>query len=371
MDTFAFIIHPIDPKRDVSRKYPLLGKIFNERQIDFFSTFFPPVYISEIEGIRSEATGKEIKGWFIACPYTPRRMMELPEQMVYRKIIQTGRLAEKLGAQMLGLGAFTSVVGDAGITIANALDVPVTTGDSYTVMVAVDALREAARIMDIPFHSATVAVVGATGAIGQVCAELLADEVACLHLIGRRMDKLEEVRDRLKSGGEPSRGVRPKAEISVSTKMDALASAQLILTVTSAVHDVIRPEFLQPGSVVCDVARPRDVSAMVARARDDILVIDGGMVDVPGSVDFHFNFGFPPGKAYACMAETIALALEGCFEDYTLGKHLTRERVEEISGICKKHGFRLSGFRSFEKEVTDEQIEIVRRNARKARSASK
>ncbi|MFN8426871.1 MAG: hypothetical protein U0X93_18905, partial [Anaerolineales bacterium] len=115
---------------------------------------------------------------------------------------------------------------------------------------------------------------------------------------------------------------------------------------------------------------PRDVSAMVARARDDILVIDGGMVDVPGSVDFHFNFGFPPGKAYACMAETIALALEGRFEDYTLGKHLTRARVEEISAICKKHGFRMSGFRSFEKEVTDEQIEIVRRNARTTRSAT-
>ncbi|MFN8388587.1 MAG: hypothetical protein U0V48_19675, partial [Anaerolineales bacterium] len=272
MDTFAFIIHPIDPKRDVSRKYPFLGKVLNEQQIDFFSTFFPPVYISEIEGIKSESTGKEIKGWFIACPYTPKRMMELPEKMVYRKIIQTGRLAEKLGAQILGLGAFTSVVGDAGVTIASALDVPVTTGDSYTVMVAVDALREAARIMDIPLHSATAAVVGATGAIGQVCAELLADEVACLHLIGRRMDKLEELRDRLNVGS--------RAEICVSTTMDALASAQLILTVTSAVHDVIRPEFLQPGSVVCDVARPRDVSAMVARARDDILVIDGGMVDV-------------------------------------------------------------------------------------------
>ena len=38
------------------------------------------------------------------------------------------------------------------ITIANALDVPVTTGDSYTVTVAVDAIREAANVMDIPFE---------------------------------------------------------------------------------------------------------------------------------------------------------------------------------------------------------------------------
>src|SRR5512139_2607446 len=359
MDTFAFIIHPIDPKRDVSRKFPLLGRLLNESQIDFFSTFFPPVFISEIEGITSQATGKEIKGWFIACPYTPRRMMELPERRVYRKIIQTGRLAEKLGAQILGLGAFTSVVGDAGVTIANALDVPVTTGDSYTVTVAVDAIREAACEMDIPLGTATAAVVGATGAIGQVCAELLAEDVERLYLVGRREAALEELRDRLK--------VCSKAELLISTRMDSLAQAQLILTVTSSIQDVIQPGHLQPGSVVCDVARPRDVSAMVAAARDDILVIDGGMVDVPGPVDFHFNFGFPPGKAYACMAETIALALEGRFEDYTLGKHLTLARVEEIDRIAKRHGFRLSGFRSFEQEVTAQQIETVRQNAVKSR----
>ena len=356
MDTFAFIIHPIDPKRDVSRKFPLLGRVLNERQIDFFSTFFPPIYISEIEGITSASTGKQVKGWFIAAPYTPRRMLELPERVVYRKIIQTGHMAERLGARILGLGAFTSVIGDAGVTIAGSLDVPVTTGDAYTISIAVQAVCEAARLMDIPLHNATAAVVGATGTIGRVCAELLAEDVARLYLIGRREETLVDLREQLSS---PDR-----SELIVSTKMDVLAKAQLILTVTSAVHDVIQPEHLLPGSVVCDVARPRDVSAMVAAARDDILVIDGGVVDVPGPVDFNFNFGFPPGKSYACMAETIALTLEGRFEDYTLGKHITRERVDEITALAEKHGFRLSGFRSFEREVTLQQIEAVRQNAR-------
>ena len=360
MDSFAFIIHPIDPKRDVSRKYPFLGKVLSEKQIDFFSTFFPPVYISEIEGITSQATGKQIKGWFLACPYTPRRMMQLPERTVYRKIIQTGHAAEKLGANILGLGAFTSVIGDAGVTIANGLNIPVTTGDSYTVMMAVQAIREAAKVMDIRMADATVAVVGATGSIGRVCAELIAGEAARTLLIARDEQKLEALRDRLK--------VQARSELCISTKMDVLKEAQLILTVTSAVHDVIQPEHLQPGSVVCDVARPRDVSAMVAAVRDDILVIDGGMVDVPGPVNFHFNFGFPEGKAYACMAETIALALEGRFEDYTVGKDFTLSRVKEITAIAEKHGFRMSGFRSFEREVTEEQIEAVRRNARRGRA---
>jgi fatty aldehyde-generating acyl-ACP reductase len=359
MDSFAFIIHPIDPKRDVSRKFPFLGRVLSERQIDFFSTFFPPVYLSEIEGITSQATGKTIKGWFLACPYTPKRMLQLPERTVYRKIVQTGHMAEKLGADILGLGAFTSVIGDAGVTIANSLEIPVTTGDSYTVAMAVQAIREAAVVMDIKMQDATVAIVGATGAIGRVCAELVAGEAARTLLVARDEKKLEALRDRLK--------VHARSELVISTKMDVLKDAQLILTVTSAIHDVIRPEHLQPGSVVCDVARPRDVSAMVAAARDDILVIDGGMVDVPGPVNFHFNFGFPDGKAYACMAETIALALEGRFEDYTVGKEITLERVKDITSIAERHGFRMSGFRSFEREITEKQIEAVRHNARQAR----
>ena len=193
MDSFAFIIHPIDPKRDVSRKFPILGRVLTEGQINFFSTFFPPVYISEIEGITSKASGKQVRGWLIACPYTPQRMLDLPVQTVYRKIVQTGHMAEKLGAQILGLGAFTSVVGDAGVTIARELAVPVTTGDAYTVSIAVQALRAAADIMNISLENATAAVVGATGAIGRVCAEMLAADVGRLILIARDRSRLDEL----------------------------------------------------------------------------------------------------------------------------------------------------------------------------------
>jgi fatty aldehyde-generating acyl-ACP reductase len=357
VDTFAFIIHPIDPKRDVRRKFPLATMLFSEKQINTLCRYFPPVYISEIEGIRSAATGKEVRGWFVACPLTPQRMMGLPVETVYCKIIQTGRYAEKLGARILGLGAFTSVVGDGGVTIARALEIPVTTGDAYTVAVAVQALHQAAGVMGIPVDKAHAAIVGATGAIGQVCAALLSNEVAELTLIGRRQKALDELRQILYEEGAT-------AHLMTSTALDALHQAELVLTVTSAISAVIEPEHLLPGSVVCDVARPRDVSARVAASRDDVLVIDGGMVEVPGSVNFHFDFGLPPGKAFACMAETFALALEGrTHEDYTVGKNFTRQRVDEISQIAARHGFRLSGFRSFERPVSEADIERIRRNA--------
>jgi predicted amino acid dehydrogenase len=363
MDTFAFIIHPISPKQDVSRKFPLLGKMLSEKQINFFSTFFPPVYISQIEGICSQATGKKIKGWFVACPYTPQRMMELPEETVYRKIVQTGKMAEKLGAKILGLGAFTSVVGDGGITIAKQLEIPVTTGDSFTVAVAVRAVIRAAAEMRIATYQATAVVVGATGAIGRVCAELLAPKVSRLYLVGRDLQKTQRVAREIQA-------VHPEAQVVPTIDINVVRRAKLILSVTSDTKTLIHSEHLQPGSVVCDVSRPRDVSPEIALHRKDVLVIDGGVVNVPGPVNFNFDFGFPPGKAYACMAETMALALESRFEDFTLGKKVSSQQVAEIDTIATKHGFRLSGFRSFEKNLSAEQIEDTWLHAQAAQQSS-
>lgn len=357
-DTFAFIIHPIDPKRDVSRKWPWLGNLLTEPQVNFLSAYFPPVYMSAIHGITSAATGKQARGWFIACPFTPRRMLELPVARVYDKIVSCGRMAERLGARIIGLGAYTSVVGDAGQTIADRLRAPVTTGDSYTVVIAVESVRKAADVMGIALRDAKAAVVGATGAIGSICAQILAGDVAELTIIGRREEAIEVIREKCEGRG---------AVIRSGTDVGMIYDCDLILTVTSALDAVVHPEHLKPGAVVCDVARPRDVSKLVADARDDVLVIEGGMVEVPGPVDFGMNFGFPPKMAFACMAETIALALEGRYEDYTVGKELSIDQCLEIGAICARHGFRLGGFRSFELEVTPEHIARVRECATAAR----
>jgi fatty aldehyde-generating acyl-ACP reductase len=359
MDNFAFVIHPVDPKKDVSRKFPLLGAYLPVSAINFLSRYFPPVYVSHITGVCSKATGKEIEGWFVACPLTPQRSMELAPPVVYNKVIQTGRLAEKLGARLLGLGGFTSVVGDGGISIARKLNIPVTTGDSYTIATALQASRLAAARMGIDLAQATAAVVGAAGTIGRVCAQLIAHDVPQLLLVGRRMEPLAEVAELVHR--------QSSTEIRISSDMQDLSEADVVLTVTSAVTAVIQPEHLKRGAVVCDVARPRDVSRRVVEERDDVLVIDGGMVTVPGLVDFGFDFGFPPRMSFACMAETMILALEGLYESYTLGKNITLAQVDGIARLAEKHGFNIGGFRCFEQPVTDERIEYIRKNAQERR----
>lgn len=334
MGNFACVIHPVSPKQDVARKYPLLAKVLPTPLIHFFSRFWPPVYLSRITGVRSDATGKEIEGWLLACPFTARQMMKLPPRTAYKKIVQTGDLAQKLGADILGLLAFTSVIGDGGVTIAQNLGIPVTTGRSLTVAIAVEGLEKAARCQDIQPESATAAVVGATGSIGLACAKLLAPIVAELLLVGRSGSRLAMAESQVREVG--ARRVR------TATHLDAIREADMVLSATNSIRPIIQPEHLKHGAVVCDVALPPDVSPRVAQERDDVLSIGGGVVDVPGEADFHFNFGLAPGRAYACMAETMVLALEERYESYSLGKQMQPERVREIAQLARKHGFKLS-----------------------------
>ena len=85
-------------------------------------------------------------------------------------------------------------------------------------------------------------------------------------------------------------------------------------------------------------------------------MIESGEVLIPGEIDFGYNIGLPPGVAYACLAETALLAMEGRFEDYTLGRELTMERVKEIYRLFKKHRFEIAQLRSFDRPVTDQVI---------------
>ncbi len=358
MTRFAFIIHPIAPG-DVARKYPI-ARYLPDSLVEAFMARTRSKMVSHITGIRS-ATGVETEGWFVGCPLSSRQLAEGDPQWAVEKVVEAARVAEELGADIVGLGAFTAIVGDGGREVAEAVDIAVTTGNSYTVATAVEGTLKAAELMEIDPTQATAAVLGATGSIGRVCAHLLADQVPRIILIGRRAEALAEVADEL-----TDRQVR--TEISLSPD-ESLPQADLVVTVTSAIEAVIEPEMLRPGAVVCDVARPRDVSVRVAAERDDVLVIEGGAVAVPGEVQFNFDFGFPPGTAYACMAETMILALEGRIEDYSIGKRLELDRVREIAALAEKHGFRLAGFRSFERAVEDDTIQQIKERAR-VRTAS-
>jgi len=356
MDRFAFVIHPVS-EDDVWRKFPFLKHV-PEFVADRALRLIPPLKVSDITGVRSAYN--ECAGFFIGCPLTSRQLLELPLQESLKKIVACVKLAERNGAGIVGLGALTSVIGDAGLTIAQNSNIAVTTGNSYTVYTALEGTKYAAELMGIDWPNANVVVLGATGSIGSVCVRLLSRENRYLTLVARQHNRLEKLAAQLLY----EQGLSVKITNSIK---EAAREADVVVAVSASAEYQIEPEDLKPGAVVCDVARPRDVSPRVAKTRDDVLVIEGGVVDIPEGASFNFNFGFPPGKAYACMAETMILTLEKRFESFSLGREMSVEKVEEIAGLAQKHGFKLSGLRSFERDISTEEIERIRERARVAK----
>ncbi len=355
MERFAFVLHPLRFD-DFTRKYPAL-RLFSESFVEKSFSRLPPYKASHITGLRSPS-GVEAEGWFIVVPVSANLMVKMSfREEILPRLIRAGRLAEDLGAGIVGLGAFTKVVGDRGVSVAKSLDIPVTTGNSYTAASAVEGALLAAERMGIPAQEAEACVVGATGAIGQAVAAAMAGSVRRLSLIGRRVDKLQAIKRSIDDLGTST-------DVTIGTDARVAAkTADVVLTVSSATGVLLEPEDLRPGSVVCDVARPRNVSEKVYERRRDVLVIDGGVIAVPGKVDFHFDFGFPPGYAEACIAETMILTLERRYEPYTLGLDIRPERVREIREMARRNGFSVAGFRRFEHAIPEEEIDAIREAA--------
>ncbi len=351
METFGFLVHPMNINH-VTKKYKIADKI-NPKVVASVLKRRRPFVVSEITGVKS-TTGKEAKGWFIVVPFLPHQFYDLDQEYVIEKIIKACEIGRKEGAGIVGLGAFTAIPGDGGRVVAEMAKVPITTGNTYTVATAIEGAAEAASRMDIDLGSATLAVVGATGSIGTAAADVLADKVNDVVLIGRDQKKLEKLAERIKTKNK---------NVKTSTSVSSIRSADIIITVTGAAHTVIEPDDVKPGAVVCDVARPRDVAEVLVKRRKDVLVIDGGVVKVPGNVDLHNVLDLPKGIALACLAETMMLALEGRYESYTIGKDISLEKVNETLSLAQKHGFKLAGLRSFEKKLSDAQINKVRENA--------
>lgn len=368
---FAFVIHPLS--QEYFRTVEPLGTIADVAPhlvmdaVEKAMAYAPPFVYSHVTGITSP-TGAEAEGWLITVGGTPKELMAHKPEFTYARLLKAAETARKLGAQVMGLGAFTKVVGDAGVTVAKQAPLPITTGNSYSASGALWAAHEALRQLGIQEVDGEgrikgkAMVVGATGAIGSVCARLLALASDELWLVSPESAKLLALKHDIDRGN-------PRAEIHVAaTPDDHLPDMDLIVTATSGagkrVLDIMQ---VKPGCVITDVARPLDLSAEDVAKRPDVLVVESGEIELPGDVRMR-NIGLPTGVAYACMAETVVLALEGRYETFTVGRNIEWEKVKEIYKLGLRHGMKLATISGVNGVYTPEDIARIRELALAARA---
>ena len=278
------------------------------------------------------ACGAQCEGILQFMPLTAEQMLSQPRRIAERVVEGVNALKNE-GAELVGLGGFTSIVGNRGQQTLERTQVPVTTGNSLTAYATYMNLLEVLSALDIAPEQAEVAILGYPGSIGLAVARLLAPKGCRLHLVHRDERQQPAVLlDYLPASFHQQVTLHPSVEACYD-------KIKLFVAATSS-GNVIDSQRLMPGSVIIDAALPKDTQPGWEK-RDDILVIDGGLVSASDAVSFGaMALGLDPKRNLnGCLAETILLALEKRAEPFSLGRELPVERVLEIGRIAERHGF--------------------------------
>lgn len=364
---FGFVVHCLS--YDHLFKSPVLGNLLQMAPKSWNPTIekniarLPGIVYGRARGIISKKTGRETTGIIYGLFATPKAMREEAPERTYEKIERICYHAAEHGVKLMGLGAYTKIVGDAGATINRNSPIPVTTGNSLSASATLWALHEAVKKMrllkrdpETGLVDGTATVIGATGSIGRVSAKLLSMVFNRLIIVAPRLDRLTDLKKEIER-------LAPRTQVHMTTDANEIAAqTDVLVTATSAFDQkIIDINLLRPGCVVCDCSRPLDFDLEDAMKRPDVLIIESGEVILPGTKgQITCDIGLPDDIVYACLGETAVLAMEGLYEPFTLGREIEWNKVKQIYRLAVEHGVELAAIRGVSGFISDKEIELAR-----------
>lgn len=380
---FAFTVHLMSID-DLTNLDPALEQ-FHPMQLEQLkgqmADYVDPIPVGNIE--LTSKCGARAYGELILVPYTASELIQMDPDKAHDEVRLAVQIAQERGAQVVGLGGFTSVVTQGGLLLDAQGLPPLTSGNAYTAVAAKNAVIKVCQDRGLRMERATLGIVGAAGMIGRATALLLADRVERLILLGnarypertrarlrevgiavlRRIWQLSAMGRRFADGSlaarlfslapahpaseEPNFAawwdlVDGASEILISLDPEAdLPNADVVLAATSSVKAFIGTRHLKRNAIVCDVARPFNVDPAIVTSRPDVMLIEGGIVRVGGRINGGIHAGPYPGVVYACVAETMLWALEKTFNHVRADSSMSMETIDELESYSCKHGFEI------------------------------
>lgn len=337
----AFMIHPMTLENFWSaRRFawlkPLVERgVISEASVRHMAANLRPMKVGELHGIKTQG-GKEIRCYLLSSPLLPDMFTSDPD-LATRRAIEGARLAQELGAEVFGLGAFWSVVGNKGVDVQAAVpDLTITNGGAYTsgtIKAAIPGILHHFAQEGRDLRQATAGIVGANGVVAFGIARTIAPQVGKVIMIGRDMERLE------RSAATLRRSVKD-TEIVTTTSYDTLREADLIFSATSDPRPVIFPQHVKPGAWIFDEGRPADADESV-REVPGVRVIPGGVVRPPGGMTSNIDLQFGEGAVPACLAETLIIAATGEHGRKSLGPQTLTENINFFVEQAERLGFQV------------------------------
>ena len=225
--------------------------------------------------------------------------------------------------QAVGLGSLLAVMGARGEALAERCEVPITTGAAATSWAAIEnTLQVLERTGETE-----VAVLGFSGTVGEAVAEGLASAGVKVVVGGK------------------GKALARRAEgmgIGFSSIEEAVRGRRIVVG-AGTTGGVLEPGFLQPHSVLLDVALPSTLrvgprpKGLIVLAAEAMNLPEGWRRGFWGQV-YHLISGYGPSQIYACLAEPMVMAALGIETPFAQGRRLPISQVQAFGEAAKSLG---------------------------------
>lgn len=388
----GFLVHYIH-EGQLKAVDPSFEMVSTKDQDMFIRNMMPvakPMHVGST--VITSISGKKIDFNLIIVPVTSRHMVEFLKDPgispALDMVEDAVRTAYEMGCEVVGLGQYTSIISNNGLSINNP-GLTITTGNSNTVAVSVRAILKALSMKCLDPSCISLSLVGAGGNIGASYALMISKYCSKINLVGSlkpgSLEKLESIRFQIfqnayrmlsenRSASNLTMGIAKRLSeiplikrlidenadqesawkvirvqegsmvndiISVSTEIASIDRSDVIVAVSNSHEKIIRDAFVRKNAIICDVSVPSAADPSLIRKRGDVLYFTGGIVKLPSQETIQIPaYPLPAGQIFACMAEAMLLGLSGIRENLSFGD-LKVENIELIDLLAKHHGFGL------------------------------
>ena len=324
-----------------------LESLSTEKIKDIYS-FIPPRDLFRIN-VRS-GTGAEVSGVFIETFIDPDKLDARFVRSNITKVNSAAKHAQKLGAGIVTLGGFTSIILEGKVDPISVNGTKFTTGNTLTSAFIIKGIEKAARLQHLKIENSSILIIGATGDIGRACTNYFKTRAKKLLLAARNRSRLESFANELKNDN---------SEVVYSTELHSLVPmADIIICVASSGNITLKG--CKSTALICDAGYPKNLEAGFANDLEAKIfhggmgIINNGYQFIPDYSSTFYQYA-APYIVHGCLLESIVLAFEKKIECYSFGKgNITNEKMEEIYKLSLNHGITLAPFYN-SKGLWDEQ----------------
>lgn len=342
---FGFLIHSRD-LTDLYRWFPV-AKYLPEKWQEWFTWHMWPIRVGRVTTPFKTDDGHAVEGWLLAVAMTAEQMMQGKDSIrrSRAKMHTLFLLAERLGLQVVGLGAYSASVTDKGKCLKGASQTKPTTGHAFTSAAVFGNTLKAAETFRIDLAKATIGIAGA-GSIGTTCALLLAGVATEFVIVDQSIRIASELAKSLNAMG---------VHATASNDLTALKAADIVIVATTATNAILKPEHLKEGAIVVDDSMPRNITEEVARLAG-VTVVD--VVVKHPLVHCGFDFGLQsPNVHWGCLVETILAATMNGKGKCTIGMPDVGA-VRQFATEAEHLGFEYV-LRSFNREISADTVHRI------------